>query len=211
MKIKKQIIFFLLISLGFGFITETLERRFIRTKEYDIELFISNKKIKIEKEKLYYWFKTGDIHQSFGSFSGKVLHDSYIKHYPNKQLAEKGTFYYGLKDGLWKTWYPNGSIKEVVRWRNGHKQGDFYAYLENGELAETGVYRRNRKRGMWVNFVENDTIWYKKDQVFNADPKEVKRIEDSLAGKKPFFKRMSDKVKNLFRSKEDSIQGNTPK
>ena len=50
---------------------------------------------------MYYWFKSGEIHQSISSSGGFVLHKNYLKYFKSNQLAEEGAFSYGLKDGEW--------------------------------------------------------------------------------------------------------------
>ncbi|WP_435578721.1 toxin-antitoxin system YwqK family antitoxin [Gilvibacter sp.] len=176
----------LLMSFG----QDYLQKRMIRGKDYDHHFYIFTKARKAERDKLYHWFKAGELHQSFGATGGYVLHKEYLKYYSDNQLAEKGAFHYGLKTGQWKSWHPNGTYASLAEWQNGSKNGDYLAFDEAGNLLTSGRYKRDLKQGVWVDHSTKDTLWYK-DGIAHKEPlRDIKRREDSLAGKRPLFKRI---------------------
>ena len=168
-----------------------IQKKILRSGEYDIECYVSLKDVSsFDEDKAYYWFKSGEIHTSRYGAGGFVLHKTYSKFYKSNQLAEKGEFNYGLKDGVWKTWYRNGQLKEIIKWNKGVKHGDFIAYNENGTELEKGNFKRNHKVGTWVNLQTKDTTVYKKGVLY---------IEDETS-KESFFKR-------LFKKKDKNKDG----
>jgi antitoxin component YwqK of YwqJK toxin-antitoxin module len=100
-----------------------IQKKILRSGEYDIECYVSLKEVSsYDEDKAYYWFKSGEIHSSRYGAGGFVLHKTYSKFYESNQLAEKGEFNYGLKDGVWKSWYKNGQLKEIVKWNRIRKR-----------------------------------------------------------------------------------------
>jgi hypothetical protein len=179
-----------LVCVLFLSITSDLQKKFIRNGDYDIECYVSLKNIKYhEDNKMYYWFKANEIHKSLSSSGGFVLHDSYKMFYRTNQLAEEGTFVYGLKDGVWKDWHENGNLRTEASWKNGFKNGKYTSYDIFGNLESKGTYRNDLKTGRWINYKTKDTVNFKKNEIV------VKKPDD---GKDSFFKR-------LF-TKRDSIQ-----
>jgi len=179
--ILKKSLFFLFITLFFLSISSDIQKKVIRNKDYDIELYVSLKKhSSFENNKMYYWYKSGEIHKSMTNAGGLLLHSDYMKYFRSNQLAEKGQFDYGLKDGTWKSWYTDGNIKTSIQWKHGHKHGDYITYDSLSNKQESGAYKHNIKIGRWVNHKTNDTIYYKKGDV----------IEDSKIKKESFFKRI---------------------
>ncbi len=177
--------FSFLFLLGFNTETndEDLQKKVIRTQDFDIECYVSLKKqSSFNANKMYYWFKSGEIHSSVASAGGFVLHSDYTKYYRSNQLAEKGSFNYGLKNGLWKDWYTNGQLKQIVGWKNGVKNGKFATYDSIGNATQKGAYNNNIKTGAWIDLKTNDTIVYKKGEVFNPETE-----------KESFFKRLFKK------------------
>lgn len=175
-----------------------IQKKILRSGEYDIECYVSLKEVSsFDEDKAYYWFKSGEIHTSRYGAGGFVLHKTYSKFYESNQLAEKGEFNYGLKDGVWKSWYKNGQLKEVLKWNKGEKHGDYITYSNSGVELEKGTFKRNHKVGTWVNLQTKDTTVYKKGVLY---------IEDDTH-KDSFFKR-------LFKKKdksEDATKKNTKK
>ncbi|MFK7748478.1 MAG: toxin-antitoxin system YwqK family antitoxin [Kordia sp.] len=173
------------------------QKRIINTHDFDYEFYISSEKIKKPKvEKTYFWYKSGEIHQSTADIGGAVLVNTYIKHYKSKQLAEKGIFDKGLKDGVWKNWYKNGNLSKIEKWRKGFRHGDFITYTKNGKKKVEGKYRNHKKHGIWINYVSHDTLVYKKGIIVPKKQKDtIKRA--------PFLKRIFKRKKKKTK-KEDS-------
>lgn len=189
----KTLIFSISIPIFLGLSVDPVQKKVIRTKEYDIEFYVSLKKKRTNKNKEYFWYKSGEIHNSIGNAAGELLHLQYVKYYADNSLAERGEFEYGLKKGVWKQWYPNGVIMEESRWVDGVKYGPYSYYNEFGELVITGKYRDNNKIGVWINLERKDTTWYKKGRAFKAHPRIIKKRQDSIEGKKSFFKKIFGK------------------
>ncbi len=70
---------------------------------------------KPDLEKTYTWYMKNSIQVTQGNYSGKLLHGTYTKYYwKTNQLAEKGDYKYGLKEGAWQEWNNNG--KYIREW-----------------------------------------------------------------------------------------------
>lgn len=198
-----KLVFLSVVSLILlGFISSEIQKKVIRTKQHDIHFYVSLKSKKADKERMYYWYKSGEIHTTMGAAGGELLHSDYLKYFNDNQLAEKGVFRYGLKDGLWKAWYPQGNLKKTEDWSNGIKDGKYNDYNEKGELRISGKYRNGIKHGVWVNFEAKDTTWYEKGIAYKEPPKIVQKRMDSIAGKQPFLKRVIKPFKKIFKKKD---------
>lgn len=203
---NKIILLLIGLFIVLGFTHEKVQKKVIRNKEFDIHFYVLLEESETIKDKMYYWYKSGEIHQSYGGSGGQLLHLEYSKYFKNNQLAEKGSFYYGLKSSLWKSWYETGNLKEEVRWRNGEKNGPYFYYDTKGALSVSGKYNSNKKDGVWINIPMKDTTWYENGVAYKELPRIVKKRQDSINGKKPFIKRVWDPIKNLFKKKEDTIE-----
>jgi antitoxin component YwqK of YwqJK toxin-antitoxin module len=169
------------------------QKRIINTHDFDYEFYISsekNQKCKLGRN--YFWYKSGAIHQSTADVGGPVLVDGYTKYYKSKQLAEKGTFNDGLKDGIWKSWHENGNLAALEKWKNGLRHGDFILYDAQGAQNVVGTYRNDQKHGTWINYVSKDTLVYKKG---NIVPKKLKDTVKRVPFLKRIFKRKKKKAK----------------
>lgn len=202
--------------------TTDLQKRTVREKGFDIECYISLKKLKsYDDDKIYYWFKSGGIHQSLSNIGGDVLHDSYLKYYRSNQIAERGIFNYGLKTGTWRDWNEAGQLVLQEQWSNGYKHGKSISYNTNGDLKLKGEYKNNIKVGRWINYNTKDTVYYKKDAVFNEKPqgliKRLLRKKDSIEKvqikQDRFIKKRNDslnrmkiKFKRTLKKRNDSIK-----
>ncbi len=201
----KFLFFTVSIFLFFSFSGAPVQKKVIRTKEFDIQFYVSLKKKRANQNKEYFWYKSGEIHKSVGNAAGELLHLQYVKYYTDNSLAEKGEFKYGLKKGVWKQWYQNGQVMEESRWVDGVKYGPYSYYNEMGELVITGKYRDNIKIGVWINLKTQDTTWYKKGRAFKEHPKIVKKRQDSIEGKKGFFKKLFEKKDSTTIKEKDGL------
>ncbi|WP_052752868.1 toxin-antitoxin system YwqK family antitoxin [Kordia zhangzhouensis] len=193
------------------------QKRIINNQNFDYEFYISlEKKIKPEIGKTYFWYRAGEIHQVTGDIGGAILVNDYIKYYKSKQLAEKGVFDNGLKDGLWKSWYENGNLATTEKWKNGSRHGSFISYTESGEKKEEGMYRNHKKHGTWIDYVSRDTLIYKRGVLVPKKQKDTIKREPFL--KRLFKKKRKDTIqrapflKRIFkRKRKDTINGNQEK
>jgi hypothetical protein len=123
---------------------------------------LQTKKINPKKNKTYYWFKGGLIHQAQGGIAGDVLDDKFIKMYHNNQLAEQGEYKNGLRIGLWKTWHQNGKLATTINYSNGLRCGKFSRYDQTGNLVESGKFSSDLKTGNWTNSESTEIVTYRK-------------------------------------------------
>ncbi len=197
----------LLISLLFVIPPKKgLQRKLINSKEGDYIIYVSiDTDIKPKKNMTYFWYKSGSVHQATGGIGGSLLHKDYLKYFKNQQLAESGKFYYGRKDGLWKSWHPNGRLSEVFHYQKGKLQGKYIAYDSVGKILRTGKYRNGLKSSTWIDYRGvSDTVHYKNGII---KEKPVQRDNpDSLTSKKNnFLKRWSSSAKQKRALKKTNL------
>lgn len=212
-------LFFLLIfiyPLLSSYSDDNIQSKTIRNKDFDFYFQVNLKKKSPRKDRMYHWYKSGEIHNSFGETGGPLLHNTYSKYYKGNQLAEKGRFKNGLKVGEWKKWYHEGFLSEKANWSNGQLNGWYREYDLSGNILLEGKYRNGKKVSYWVNHASKDTTWFRKGRAYKEHPRIIRKREDSIAGKKPLLQKIfkkNDSVKNektffqrLFSKKKDSIQ-----
>ena len=65
------------------------QKRIINDQHFDYEFYISQEKVKNPKaHRTYFWYRSGEIHQSVAASGGAPLVDDYHKFYKSQQLAE---------------------------------------------------------------------------------------------------------------------------
>ena len=165
----------MLSSILFGQADITLRHSSDEVYDYDYHIYMKDKSIKYEDTLTYFWFKSQKIHSSQGNAGGKVLHGDYLAYYKNGQLAMRGQFEKGLKEGEWKEWREDGSIKRICTYSNGSLHGDFCEFDETGNTVHDGVYKKG---------IEKE----KGSESKNVDEKEKEEIEEE-----GFFKRIFKK------------------
>jgi len=151
------ILAFVLLSFGDPY---SIKR--ISDKDYRYEFYTTSKKVTAKKNKTYYWFKGGLIHEAQAGVAGDLLHDKFIKMYHNNQLAEQGEFKNGLRVGQWKTWYESGVLASTTEYTNGFRCGKYFRYNESGNLVENGKFSSDLKTGKWTNTESKEITTYKK-------------------------------------------------
>lgn len=200
---KKGILISLIALLCFSF-TSDLQKRIVRQDGFDIECYIAIKELNsFNANKVYYWYKSGEIHNSQSNIGGNVLHNTFIKYYRSNQLAEKGDFDFGLKTGIWQSWHENGQLKIKEYWNNGYREGNYYGYDQDGQLTLKGKYRKNIKVGQWINYANKDTLYYKKGIGFDERPK---GLIERLLRKKDSVEKATIKFEKIHKRRTDSIK-----
>lgn len=188
--------FLLLLALLFlcSFSDLSLIKR-ISDAQFRYEFYTVPKKVTPKKDRVYYWFKGGAVHNTEYGFSGELLHDSFLKYYHSNQLAESGRFKNGLKEGDWKTWYENGVLQSDTEWDNGQKDGEYLSYDKTGFLTEKGYYSNGLKTGKWINYISKDTLKYRNGKIVVKKEKHSLKEKDTLVAKnnKGFFSRVFGK------------------
>lgn len=180
-----------------SFAGTSLKKR-ISDESFRYEFYTTDKNIKPESERQYYWFKGGKIHNSEYGLAGELLHDEYLKFYHSNQLAEAGTFKNGLKKGYWKTWFENGTLQSKTYWDDGQKDGPYISFDLLGNISETGKYKNNKKHGVWISYITKDTLKYRNGELIVKSKKD----KDTLSEKK----KKPGLLKRLFSKKQkDSL------
>jgi antitoxin component YwqK of YwqJK toxin-antitoxin module len=176
----------------------------ISDKEYSYVIHVIQKEIHtIYSDRLYYWYKSQQIHKSRGEFGGQLLDGNFVKYYKTNQLAEKGDFKKGLKKGRWIKWYKNGNKEEELKWKNGKKCGVYHQYDSLGNLVLSGKYKQNNKSGVWIDYLKSDTLYYKKGKLLKDKPSSItKRITEFV--KKKCAKKDKEKQKRQKTKKKKS-------
>lgn len=168
---------------------------------------IIEKKVKEKKENTYYWYSANGIHTSVGGYEGKLLQSEYSALYLDNNLAEKGFFKDGLKDGEWKKWYPNGKLMETVTYKNGQKDGLLKSYAEDGSLKSEENYKKDVLSGSVRTFENNKLVSEKKFKKGVEIVKEEKEKKDnSIYEEKPKKKFSLFKKKDKKETTPDSTQ-----
>lgn len=185
------ILVFLLFSFGDPY---AIKR--ISDKEYRYEFYTSDKKITPKKNKTYYWFKGGLIHEAQGGVAGDLLDDKFIKMYHNNQLAEQGEFNNGLRIGLWKTWHQNGVLASTTEYSKGLRSGKYSKYNEIGNLVENGKFRSNLKTGKWTNTESKEITTYRDGVI-------VKQKETFTKSEKYRIKHENTKLENAQEAQKE--------
>ncbi len=191
----KTVIVFL---LGFFVAHNPTLRRQIITDSYNYNFYVSFKPYKkCNSNKVYTWFKSGDLHTSLGEYDGALLDGIYTKSYVSNNLAEKGSYKSGLKEGVWTEWYEGGKQKTISNWKKGILVGEVKSFSETGKLLLKGKYVKGKKQGTWVDFVKKDTLFYKKG-VKRLSKKESLNKKDKLSlavRAKNYLKKVFGKLK----------------
>lgn len=99
---------------------------------------------KYHSKKYYYWFKSQKVLVTQGGSSGSLLNGDYESFYKNNQLAEKGLFIKGLKQGVWKFWDQNGILVHQENWSKGIQIGKQFYYNKDGLIQKTIIYKSNQ-------------------------------------------------------------------
>lgn len=189
---------FLLLFLPIFFFSckpnaELLHKKKIQTTTEKEDCVVILKSLNPSLNSTYYWYKSNEIHQSKGGYSGNLLHGDYTRYYITNQLSEKGVFSFGLKVKEWKSWFKNGQLKSVCNWKNGRLSGNYTLYDDFGKILLSGKYSKGNKVGKWIDYVKKDTICYKKGNVFLKKSKDSSIVKKELFYKRIFKKRKGAK------------------
>ena len=100
----------------------------------------------------YSWQRNGQLKSTRGDFSGNILHGSFQEFDKSGRLLEKGIYYFGTKDGEWKSWDRNGEIIRLEKWNRG-----FLKQRISYDLSKCTVekYKLNQLNGRRIIFNNN--------------------------------------------------------
>jgi len=172
MKISIFILIFVFLSFQQSFAQQTLisnglHRVFLTRGDtsYEFYALIPEKKIVVQQEKMYFWYKPDTILTTKGGYSGRLLDGSYKEYFPNKNLKVKGQFSKGLKEGEWVSWYSNGQMQKVEHWKKGTREGKIISYNYQGMKVGEEFYKHDIQKGMQLQFnavkQSFDTVYFK--------------------------------------------------
>jgi hypothetical protein len=131
----------------------------------------------------YYWFHQGEVMSTVGNYSGKLLHGTFEKFDRDGRLLEKGTFYNGLKTGLWTTWSVNGNLSTQKYWSKGWRTNEFMEYYDNGSLKRKGAYKHDLLHGRIYTYGINGDLLGKEKYKGGKLLKRKERRTDKREGK----------------------------
>ena len=181
---------------------------YLNYPEYTIKTDILSEKKKITtKENLtYYWYTSNKVMETKGGYDGKILNGSYTSFYLSSNLKEKGSFKNGLKNGEWITWFENGKINEITTWRKGVRSGSYKKNDNDGSLLSEACYKNDKLNGYQINYKDGKIIEqkkYKNGKEIIKKPKESSATDVVSAQPKNRFQIGKEKIKNIFRKKEN--------
>lgn len=143
-------------------------------------VFIENKKAKLNDLAVYYWFKSGSINKNVGDFSGNLLNGEYLVFNNNNQMLCKGQFKKGVKVGVWKRWLPQGGLIEKQEWKNGLINGKVFTFDKTGNIVQILNYKKGLKQGKSVFFNNGNKVVVKYKKGKEVLPKEPKKTEEKV-------------------------------
>lgn len=152
------------------------EYRQIHFSDYLIRFKVAPKdyKMKTKNEVFYFWFAGDRIVSTQGAYSENLLQGEFTAVYNNKNLKEKGEYYYGRKNKTWRSWNKNGELIEISNWKKGIKHGMFITY-KNGEIIDKNKYRNNKL--IPEKEIKEKVEKVKKEKAVKSKGKESKQIE----------------------------------
>lgn len=109
-----------------------------------INIITEPKRIRINENKLYYWYRASEVKSNRGGYDGKLLTGPYKVFYSNLNLKANGQLSNGLRTGTWTTWYLNGEKSSVFHYKKGDLHGKFTRYTETGQVKSTEKYKKGK-------------------------------------------------------------------
>lgn len=143
---------------------------------YQYSVIFQEMTIKTNSLVTYFWHRNGQLRSTRGDFSGNILHGNYQEFDKSGRMLEKGTFYYGTKDGEWKSWNRNGEIIRLENWKKG-----FLINRTSFELSKRIVenYKQNQLDSRRTTFNDNhkDSVErYRKGVLIDKNKRHLKSI-----------------------------------
>ena len=88
------------------------------------------------------------------TYKNDIKHGPCSKYYfSNGIIREESNYYYGKKDGDYKSYYIDGQIHAEGTYKDGKRSGAWITYYKSsGEKKYEGTYINGRKDGIWVSY-----------------------------------------------------------
>ena len=118
---------------------------------------LHSKKIKIDNDKVYYWYAYNSISKNMGGFYGKLLDGSYSVFNKENKLIVTGSFCNGIRTGIWKRWNSKGGLVSIENFKKGRLSGECLYYNEGGDTLTTFRYKKGIIDGISC-ISTNDTV-----------------------------------------------------
>jgi antitoxin component YwqK of YwqJK toxin-antitoxin module len=135
-----------------------------------------------DNKKFYFWYKAQHVLSTQGNSSGILLHGEFEAFYENKQLARKGKFIKGLKNGQWLYWRHNGTLLKIEHWSNGKQRGIQTFHDKHGNEVES-IFIHVRKTHRHANDSLIVTRTRNREEITTYDSiGRIKRIEQRKNG-----------------------------
>lgn len=122
--------------------------------QFQVEDFNPKKNNRYKKSLTYYWYKSQSVISTQGGSSGLLLHGIYEHFHANKQLAVRGFFKKGLKNGTWTYWNEEGKLTREEFWSKGKPKKSAFIFNAKGEVEQETNYAKDEI----VYQLDNQTI-----------------------------------------------------
>jgi len=154
-------IFILILLISFSSVFSQKEKMITDNREVilnypdsilKVNILLSNKKIKVKNDLVYYWFNSKQVSKNLGGYTGRVLNGKYIVLDMDKNMLAEGHFKNGLKHGTWKRWNKKGGLLKYEEWKKGRRNGLLLTYDNTGRLAKAAKYKNDLKHGWYIEY-----------------------------------------------------------
>ncbi|MDL2308169.1 hypothetical protein LJC53_01135, partial [Bacteroidales bacterium OttesenSCG-928-C03] len=78
--------------------------------------------------------------------------------YLHGTVTEKGRYYDGQREDIWKTWFQDGTLASEIYYDADVPSGKFTYYWENGKIRMTGKYEGGEPAGIWYKYDEQGNL-----------------------------------------------------
>jgi len=111
--------------------------------QFQVEDFNPKKNNRYNKSLTYYWYKSQSVISTQGGSSGLLLHGIYEHFHANKQLAVRGFFKKGLKNGTWTYWNEEGKLTREEFWSKGKPKKSALIFNAKGKVEKETNYGKD--------------------------------------------------------------------
>jgi len=189
--------------------------RSLRNGEFFIRFQVmdrsDSKKVKFDKDEVYYWFKSQKVMSTQGAASGVLLNGIYEEFYPTSQLKVRGAFKKGVKHSTWMYWDESGQLKREEHWRRGKRVKKAIEYDSSGEVSMKRNFFANRAVHYYDNKIvktSNDSTEVEVIHKFDdGQTKEVERYKNGNLHGKQIKYSAAGNIVSLKRYKNGELHG----
>lgn len=132
--------------------------------------------IKTNSHITYYWHRNGQLRSTSGDYSGNILHGNSQEFDKSGRMLEKGTYYYGTKDGEWKSWNRKGEIIKLEKWKRGFLKKRISYDLTRRTIENFKQNKLDGRRIVLNNELKESVEHYRNGVRINKDKKTLKSL-----------------------------------